>query len=221
MQNQPSPQYYWILVLCKYSSGQTILGIFPEAAPGTSLKYGFNRAKLAWYTIDATVFYDREVHAGLKILPRDELSKNSVRVVYQNELFPNTQTANNQPVNISVFNLAYFPSERGPYNFDVEGIWFFSGMGDNGLLKDPASRWGGIMSKVQTSDFEAANVEYITFWLMDPFSEDSLNQGGDLYFNLGDVSEDILRDGRKSYENGLPTGPDSKDVDTIWGSVPT
>ncbi len=202
--------------------GQTTRNLFPEGAPGTGLAYGYNRAKIAWYSVDATVFYDKGGTRRPKNITRDELSKNSVRVVYQTELFPNAETENNQPAFIPMFNVAYFPEERGPYNFDVEGSPYSSGISDQGLLKDPDSRWGGIMSKVQTSDFESANVEYITFWLMDPFSEDSLSQGGELYFNLGDISEDILRDGRKSYENGLPTSADVKNVDTtIWGRVPT
>src|SRR5664280_3357100 len=43
-----------------------------------------------------------------------------------------------------------------------------------------------------------------------------------MYINLGNVSEDVLRDGRKSFENGLP-GPDqaSKVDTTAWGVVPT
>jgi cell surface protein SprA len=32
------------------------------------------------------------------------------------------------------------------------------------------------------------------------------NNSGKLYFNLGEISEDVLKDGRKQYENGL--GPD-------------
>ncbi|NVO21635.1 MAG: cell surface protein SprA [Bacteroidetes bacterium] len=200
---------------------QTSLSMFPESAPGTGLVYGFNRAKLAWYNIDASVFYDRGSNKRPGNIDRPELSRNSTRVVYQNELFPNAQTANNQPMNIPMFNLAYFPDERGPYNFDVGGTAFSKGMDSKGHLKDPASRWGGIMSKIQTTDFEAANVEYLTFWLMDPFTEDSLLQGGDLYFNLGDISEDILRDNRKSYENGLPVSAEVVGVDsTIWGRVP-
>lgn len=208
--------------LASTPQGQTTHGMFPEAAPGTGLPYGYNRAKLAWYTVDASVFYDRGGTRRPKNVSRDELSKNSVRVIYQKELFPNTESPNNQPMNMPMFNLAFFPNERGPYNFDVDGSAYSSGIDDQGNLKDPWTRWGGIMSKVQTSDFEAANVEYITFWLLDPFGEDSLNQGGELYFNLGDISEDILRDGRKSYENGLPTSAEVKNVDTtLWGRVPT
>ena len=39
---------------------------------------------------------------------------------------------------------------------------------------------------------------------------------------LGNVSEDVLKDGYKSFENGLPTSSDVVDVDTtVWGRVPT
>jgi len=203
--------------------GQTIQTMFPEAAPGTKLQYGFNRAKMAWYTIDPSIFYDKSNTRRPKNISKDELSKNSTRVVYENELFPNRDNKyNSQSLNINMFNVSYFPSERGPYNYDVKAGTFSRGITDKGLLVDPDTRWGGIMRKMETSDFEAANVEYITFWLMDPFSESATHKGGDLYFNLGDISEDILRDGRKSYENGLPTSELITDVDTtFWGRVPT
>ena len=206
--------------------GQTTRDMFPEAAPGTHLAYGFNRAMMAWYTIDPSVFYDKSNTRRPKNINANELSKNSTRVVYENELFPNKENQYNQPLNINIFNLAYFPEERGPYNYDVGGTTYASGIKDEtGALKDPETRWGGIMRKMETSDFEASNVEYITFWMMDPFSESKTplgQKGGDLYFNLGDVSEDILRDGRKSFENGLPTSEVVTDVDTTdWGRVPT
>ena len=57
---------------------------------------------------------------------------------------------------------------------------------------------------------------------MDPFVEDPNQEGGDFYINLGNISEDILRDSRKSFENGLPNSPEVKNVDTTaWGRVPT
>ncbi len=207
--------------------GQTTRDMFPEAAPGTKLAYGYNRAQMAWYTIDPSVFYDKSNTRRPKNIKTDELSRNSTRVIYENELFPNKENQYNQPLNINIFNLSYFPEERGPYNYDVDGSEGFSKgiRNEKGKLADPGTRWGGIMRKMETSDFEASNVEYITFWMMDPFSESSTalgRKGGELYFNLGDISEDILRDGRKSYENGLPTTDLVTDVDTtIWGRVPT
>jgi cell surface protein SprA len=79
------------------------------------------------------------------------------------------------------------------------------------------------MRELQTNDFETSNIEYIEFWLMDPFVNDSLHLGGDLYFNLGEISEDVLKDSRKFFENGLPTTDSLTRVDsnTVWGRVPT
>jgi len=203
--------------------GQTEYGMFPEAAQNTGIKYGFNRAKLAWYIIDP-LFYDRTGNLKPANVDKNELSKNAVRYIRESEIFPNIDPPNGQPTNIPVFNLAYYPQERGPNNYDITGIPGVSqGLNADGTLRSPETRWGGIMRKMETTDFEATNVEYIEFWMMDPFADDTIANppGGDLYFNLGDISEDILRDGRKSYENGLPTSADVSDVDTtIWGRVP-
>ncbi|MBN2747294.1 MAG: cell surface protein SprA, partial [Bacteroidales bacterium] len=200
--------------------GQTQAGMFPEAAVGTGLFYGMNRAKLAWYIIDP-LFYDQG-NLRPKNIDAQELSKDAVRQVLEKEVFPAKETANGYPSNIPVFNLAFYPTERGFYNYDVDGVSGISaGLDALGQLKQPETRWGGIMRQIETSDFEAANIEYIEFWMMDPFSEDQNSGGGQLYFNLGDVSEDILRDSRKAYENGLPTTEAVVDVDTtIWGRVP-
>ena len=197
---------------------------FKEALPGTGLKYGYNRAKLAWYTIEP-IFYDR---TGTSLRPKniskDEISKNLVRDVIETEVFPNKQPANGQPMNLPIFNLAFFPTERGPYNYDVDGEAGISyGIDAEGKLKQPETRWGGIMRKIETTDFEATNVEYLEFWMMDPFTDDA-DQGnkGQLVVDLGDISEDILRDSRKSFEHGLPTTSTVTNVDTtIWGRVPT
>jgi len=201
--------------------GQTDPGLFPEGAPGTGLKYGFNRALFAWYIIDP-LFYDRSSSIRPRNIDVNELSSNSVRAVEEREVFPNADPPNNQPVNLPILNMAYYPSQRGFYNFDVEGVPGMSaGVGTDGKLLRPDTRWGGIMRRIETSDFEAANVEYIEFWMMDPFADKTNLTGGQLMINLGDVSEDVLRDGRKSFENGLPTSTDIKNVDTtIWGRVP-
>ncbi len=200
---------------------QTEGAMFPEAASGSNRTYGFNRAKLAWYIVDP-LFYDKTGNLRPSNVDLNELSKNLVRQVLETEVFPDKDVQNGIPTNIPILNLAYYPDERGPYNFDVEGISGVSaGIDENGKLREPESRWGGIMRKIESTDFEATNVEYIEFWMMDPFT-DGQNSGGDLYFNLGDISEDILRDSRKAYENGLPASDVAENVDTtIWGRVPT
>jgi cell surface protein SprA len=207
-------------VMASTPQGQTQASMFPEGAIGSGLKFGMNRAKLAWYIIDP-LFYDQGNLRPANITSQ-ELSKDEVRQVLEKEVFPNKETPNGYPTNIPVFNLAYYPQEKGPYNYDVEPQpGFTKGIDEFGNLLDPESRWGGIMREIETSDFEATNVEYIEFWMMDPFSGDENSQGGELYFNLGDVSEDILRDSRKAFENGLPTSEVVEGVDsTIWGRVP-
>jgi len=201
--------------------GQISQDMFPEGIIGGGLSTLYNRALLSWYTIDP-LFYDKNSKLRPDNISKDELSRNSVRYVSEKEVFPNISQDHSLPMNLQVLNLAYFPSERGPNNYDVTPSFASAGITEDGFLDDPASRWAGIMRKVESSDFEATNVEYIEFWLMDPFSEDSTHTGGDLYFNLGDISEDILPDGRKSYENGLPTSENVINVDTtIWGRVPT
>jgi len=194
---------------------------FPESSE-TSLKYRFNAARLCWYVIDPSVF---KIDGSLlpPNITKNDLSNHYVRTVYEAEVFPNKESPNGQPTNIAVLNLALYPTERGQYNYNVDGT------SSDGLLNknNPAKSWGGIMRKIETTDFESTNMEYIEFWMMDPFvdpdgSGNGMHNGGYLYFNLGDISEDVLRDSRKSYENGLPASATVTNVDTtIWGRVPT
>ena len=214
----------WILA----STPQGQPDLFPEAQPVSNsasvrrhLAYGFNRAKLAWYTIDP-LFYNGGT-AVPSNLTAEDLSQPYARAVYEPELFPyKEQPTTSLSTLMTVFNMAYFPSERGAYNYDVDGTEGFSrGLNEDGSLRDPQTRWGGIMRKFDNTDFESSNYEYIEFWMMDPFIDNPNHTGGKLYFNLGDISEDVLRDGRKFFENGLPTDGSDADVDfTPWGRVP-
>ena len=193
--------------------------MFPETAPGSGLAYGKNRAKLAWYRISNDFYQTSTRPSNISL---DDLSKPYSRRVYEQEVFPNKDRVAGQPTYLYELNLAFYPEEKGPYNYDVAPSAFSAGITDSGKLVNPASRWGGIMRKLDYTDFETQNIETIEFWLMDPFIENPTHRGGKLYINLGDVSEDILRDGRKSFENGLPTSATVVNVDTtIWGRVPT
>ena len=203
--------------------------LFPEALPvgvtapaRRQLAYGYNRARLAWYLIDP-LFYNSG-SAVPSNLTKDDLSRPYARAVYEPELFPFKEQATTQLSTLmNVFNLAFYPSERGSYNYDVDGSeGYSSGLNEDGTLKDPETRWGGIMRKFDQTDFESSNYEYIEFWMMDPFIENPNHKGGKLYFNLGDISEDILRDGVKFFESGMPTDDSDDDVAfTVWGRVPT
>jgi len=194
--------------------GQSVM--FPQGSYTNSLQNGYRRAKLAWYTIDPIFTRDYAETPSHIANDKDQLSNHFVREIYESELFPEKEVAYGTPTNIPILNFAYYPKERGPYNFDYNNI------DEKGFLANPADNWGGIMRKIETPDFEAANIEYIEFWLMDPFVyDDSPTRGGDLYFDLGNVSEDILRDSRKSFEQGLPGDGEENLVDTtVWGKVP-
>jgi cell surface protein SprA len=151
----------------------------------------------------------------------DDRSQPYARRISEQEVFPNKEIATGDLSVIYELNLAYYPEERGPYNYDVAPSSYSAGIGADGRLAQPKSRWGGIMRELDYTDFETQNIETLEFWLMDPFIENPNHTGGKLYINLGEISEDILRDGRKSFENGLPTSDEVTGVDTtIWGRVP-
>jgi cell surface protein SprA len=209
------------------STPQRQPSLFPEANilsenPRIQLAYGYNRAQLAWFYID-NIFYNNNSITPNNIT-KDDQSYAYARAVYETELFPNRQRENTSVTSfMSVLNLNFYPSDRGAFNYDVDGREGFSaGLNFDGTLRNPKSRWGGIMRKMDNTDFEAANYEYIEFWMMDPFIDQPDHKGGKLYFNLGDISEDILKDGKKFFENGLPTTDTDEGTEfTVWGRVPT
>ncbi|MGD1844325.1 MAG: cell surface protein SprA [Salibacteraceae bacterium] len=213
----------WVLA----STPQGQRNLFPEGNLANDLAFNYNRARLAWYVIDPLYFRNIAITPG-HINGNDNIQSNHFqREVFESEVFPTRQLPNGTPNNIRMFDMAFYPTERGPYNYDVEGGTYSAGQNANGELRDPESRWGGIMRSIESSDFEAANIEFIQFWLMDPFNEDYIDPetvNGELIFNLGNISEDILRDGYKSFENSLPTtAAASADLtnDTLsqWGRV--
>ncbi|WP_035669833.1 cell surface protein SprA [Flavobacterium sp. 83] len=175
-------------------------------ASANDLSYGFKRAKLAWYSVDP-VFYTQKPSG----ITNEELSFNTTRRIFSEELYPLTDIAQGQSQVVNTLDLSYYPSERGPYNNNAN------------VAANPTSNFGGIMRSLNSTNFEQGNVEYIQFWILDPYvgsGEIPQSNTGKIYFNLGEVSEDVLKDGRKQYENGL--GPDQilANPQSIWGDVP-
>ena len=188
----------------------------PEAKLTDNTRTGMDRALLNWFTIDP-LFTRRNsslTPAHIKS-DLDQLSNHYVREVYERELYPNKESTYGESSTLSVLNLAYYPDERGPYNLDTN-------LTPEGKLTNPEQRWGGIMRQLTTTDFESSNIEYIEFWMLDPFIYNPNAAGGDFYINLGEVSEDVLKDGKKFYENGMPvTDVAGSYTETQWGRVPT
>jgi cell surface protein SprA len=183
-----------------------------EGAGSTSnqLAYNFTRAKMAWYSIDP-VFYGNQRPDGIT---DDDVSEYRTRRVFVDEIFPNIDIQQGQQQVINTLDIAYYPNERGQYNYNPQAA------GTN-ILPNPQNNWGGIMRSFSSTDFEQTNVEYVQFWMMDPFPYDSTNNGGKISINLGSISEDILKDNRKQFENGLPNdGGTILTTNTEFGKVP-
>ena len=209
--------YSWFLASTPYDGGSDPL--FPEAALSNNPAYGKNRALLNWYYIDR-LFTQRNSSMCPGYIKSDlkQLSNPYVREVTVQEVFPGRELTYGESSTIQTLNLSFYPDERGPYNLDNSDI------DEQGRLLNPEKRWGGIMRRMDNTNFEQSNIEYIQFWLMSPFLDPEADnlEGGDLYFNFGEISEDILKDGLKSYENGIPyDGNDQYLTETAWGRVST
>ncbi|HUH51622.1 MAG TPA: cell surface protein SprA [Flavobacterium sp.] len=191
-------------------------GLNPNTdVPNDDIDSGFRRAKLSWYTIDP-VFYTSQRPSGLS---ENDFASNKTRRIYVRELFPVNDVVQGQSTVVPTLDLSYYPTERGPYNFSPLAN------GSN-TIPNPQNNWGGMMRGISSTNFEQANVEYVQFWMLDPYvgnPGDVANpfNSGQLKINLGEISEDILKDGRKMYENGLPeAGSNQATYATPWGKVP-
>ena len=206
-----------------FTNGNVAAGLPPE------LRIGAKRSKLSWYNIDQ-IFYGSSLRPSN--IDSDELSRAEVRQINYSELFPQVDLDVTQSSIIRTLDLAYFPAERGTNNYD-------DSFDANGKYINPEDRWAGITRALTTTNFQQANIEYVQFWLMDPYENYSISpeeggpsappslqdMQGELYFNFGSISEDILKDDRKMFENGLPTDgvqiPGSNIESTPWSSIPT
>nr|WP_192823807.1 cell surface protein SprA [Rufibacter sp. LB8] len=207
---------------------------FPLAANRTGLEYAYNRAKLAWYTIDQIYYSANNLRPSN--ITREELENHYIRGVQRREIFPNRDPETNNTFEYT-FDLAYYPEERGQYNYNpnvsADGIRLLNSSFNNNSIRN---NWAGISRDISfDNNFDNANIEYLEFWMMDPFikgergrkiitgqddAENSRDENGKLVFNLGNISEDLLKDQRYAFENGLPTDGNLQAVeDTPWGRV--
>lgn len=210
------PPISWALASTPHgATDKTGAILFPEADSSNSLAYGKNRAAISWYQIEPTLQDPKNVNNPLKG-EKKLLSDPRVRAISQSEIFPQRTTDFGQNQLIT-FDLSYYPTDRGPYNYDASR----TDLNANGKFLFPKNKWGGLMRSLDQTDFETANIEYIECWIQDPFINEASSSGGQFYINLGNVSEDVLKDSRRFYENGLPTPNLPAQVDrSIWGLVP-
>ncbi len=197
-------------------------GSIPFATAINDWRYGFDRSKLSWYNIDP-YFWGNQAPAGIKGNYTQIYNLYS-RQVLTKEIFPKKDvTSGFVPQNENTFDLRYEPRKRGPYNFDTTSVLTVGADGSLQFLDTSSAniskRWAGIQRSIDQTDFEEANVEYIQLWMLDPFGYDSSqNTHGDLYIDLGNISEDVLRDSKFEYENGVsPTGDTTIVNRSVWG----
>ncbi|MCL6267306.1 cell surface protein SprA [Flagellimonas myxillae] len=175
----------------------------------TDIDVGYERAKMAWYTIDP-IFYTNQRPSGIS---DNDISLNTTRRVFINEIFTETDIAQGQTQVQGTLDLVYYPNNKGPYNANP-----------NFETEAPGNKWAGIMRPLSSTNFEQSNVEFVQFWVLDPYFDGETTDAnvGELVINLGNISEDILKDGRKQYENGLPASTNNEiPRTTIWGQVPS
>jgi cell surface protein SprA len=184
-----------------------------------SIDYNKNRARLAWYTIEPNL-QDRNSANNPLANNIAALSDSRVRQVFTNELFPQ-RTTNITDVQLPTFDLSYYPKERGPYNYNHKDLITDPSDPTKVVFNKPSEKWGGIMRALDQTDFETGIIEYVEFWVQNPFNDSTTARKGKLILNLGNVSEDILKDGRRFYENGMPTPTSPASIDSsTWGRVP-
>ncbi len=186
---------------------------FRESELSNDIRTGVNRAAISFYQADRSV------------LSTEDANNPYCRVLQTTELFTQRQTNNLLAQVERTFDVHYDPTRRGPYNFDPpQGTEYSAGSidpqgSDVIRLKDPSSRWGGIMRFTTITDFEQSNVEFIEFWVLNPYIGRPNAKPGKLILQLGNISEDIMKDSRFFFENGL--GDTSAIDQTAWGKVPS
>ncbi|MDX1911895.1 MAG: cell surface protein SprA [Saprospiraceae bacterium] len=201
-------------VIASVPQGNTAL--FPESPlTNTGLSLGANRAGLSWYISDPSA--------------RDGIDANNpyTRLIQYQDIFPNRQLTPFEQSSLRPLDVTFYPRERGPYNFEVPNGYggISQGFTVDGKLREPATRWAGFMRELVTNDFEASNIEFIEFWMLNPYMAkndgEAVSDAGSMYIDLGSISEDVMRDSRQFFENGLPTGTNSVATDeSPWGRVP-
>ena len=163
------PVTSWKLASTPYqATDQSGKVLFPEATLSDSLPYGFNRAKLAWYNIDP--IFQRDGNGTPKHIADDyqQRSNHYVRQIAKQEVFPmKTEISPGLETHILTFDVAFYPEERGPYNYETYATHVSSGIYSDGRLSNPESRWGGVMRTLDDCNLERTNIDTLLFWLLD------------------------------------------------------
>lgn len=205
--------------------------ITPDPTQDLAYQHHYRRAKMSVYSVDMTAYFSGQTGSG--VIPpslSDEARKSPFTANFniQDILVGRSMPTFAEQVPTSLLDIAYFPDEPGMYNYNPNL------KADGKLNTDPKSNFGSVMRGITfDADFDNSNVEYLEFWMMNPFSGEiplsnplRNENGGKLLFQLGDVSEDVIPDGRFNFENGIR--PETLNgvpanrpyANTPWGKAP-
>jgi cell surface protein SprA len=197
--------------------------------PKNQYAYNYNRAKISAYTVDMSAYISQGFGSN-SVIP-DELKNEANGNIYTKgfqiqDIFPGrSRQVFAQQLPSAIFDISYFPSEPGMYNYNPN-------LNTQGRLPNPEKNFGAVMRGITfDADFDNSNIEYLEFWLLDPFadvvraSRDETvrnNTGGKLLIQLGDISEDVIPDSRFNFENGIKNSSNlsANPVNTDWGFAP-
>ncbi|WP_435355312.1 cell surface protein SprA [Emticicia sp. SJ17W-69] len=206
----------------------------PEKFQGSATGYDYNykRGKISVYTVDQSTYFAGGFGGSGSVLPQsvtDAANNNLYEKAFSpTQIFTGRSLPSfNNSIPLNILDISYFPAERGMYNYN-------SNLDADGYLQNPKQNFGAVMRGITAdNDFDNANTEYLTFWMLDPFKDiirdgspngnKKNTTGGKLMFHLGDISEDFIPDSRNNFENGLlPNGgSSSQPVNTRWGKAPS
>ncbi|WP_322971121.1 cell surface protein SprA [Faecalibacter sp. LW9] len=184
-------------------NNQSFHPYFPNGTSDNNLSYNNGRRMMSWYSIDPR-FYGL---GGSSPVSDAAISNHKSRRVLLRELFDQRDVMAGTNSYINTMDISYYPDERGAYNVNPNST--------------DTKGWAAMMRPINVSNFRDSNVEYIEFWMMDPYADGEGGEG-ELLIHLGNVSEDILKDGEMAYENGLPhSGNQTQTTETNWGKQPS
>lgn len=181
--------------------------IFTNAGSSNDIKNGYGRGLLSWYNIDPRFYgVGGNRPSGVSV---ESVSNHASRRVKLTELYNQMDVVAGDQTFTNTLDITYYPKEKGPYNL-------------NPSAEPTSQRWAGLMRPISVSNFTSSNVEYVEFWMMDPYADGkAIGAKPKILLQLGNVSEDILKDGKLAYENGLPTPSVPSQTSTSnWGTQP-
>ena len=176
----------------------------PVATQDSRLDRSDLRSKFSWYSIPRNI---STILDDVTFTPESE----QVRVT---DVFPGRETQNPQEEIITTLDVYYDPTMRGQYNYNMDL---------KQLLDEDADRtWGGMTAVLPSGqeDFTQNSIEFLEFWVQPILPGGQLPPGasiadyeGQIYIDIGLITEDVIPNSKLNSEDGLALNPESLVLD--------